>query len=90
VALHTLSCGAGKGHSAEKRGAAHRLVGFHDRRHRLVRHDETELLLEPTPALERVLDRVDGFLKDDLLRGMFELLLASQRRCASVQWPPPL
>ena len=32
------------------------------------------MLLEATQALERVLDRVDGFLKDDLLRGMLELL----------------
>jgi hypothetical protein len=28
------------------------------------------LFLEPTQALERVLDRVDRFLKDDLLRGV--------------------
>jgi hypothetical protein len=39
--------------------------------------------------LNRIFDRVDPFLKDDLLRGMFELLVG-QRRCAIVQWPPPL
>jgi hypothetical protein len=65
----------GKSHRDEKRGATHRLVGFHDRRHRPFRHDESELLLEPTQALERIFDRVDPFLKDDLLRGMFELLV---------------
>ena len=56
------------------RGAAHRLVGFHDRGHRPLRHDESELFLEATQALKSILDRVDPFLKDDLLRGMFELL----------------
>ena len=35
---------------------------------------KSELLLEPAQALKRVFDRVDPFLKDDLLRGMFELL----------------
>ena len=64
----------GKSHSDKKRGAAHRLVGFHDRRHRPLRHDESELFLEATQALNRIFDRVDPFLKDDLLRGMFELL----------------
>ena len=38
------------------------------------RHDDGELLLEAAQALERILDRVDRFLKDDLLRGMLELL----------------
>jgi len=32
------------------------------------------LFLEATQALNRIFDRVDPFLKDDLLRGMFELL----------------
>jgi hypothetical protein len=32
------------------------------------------LLLEAALPLERIFDRVDPFLKDDLLRGMFELL----------------
>jgi hypothetical protein len=36
----------GKSHSDEKRGATHRLVGLHDRRHRPLRHDESELFLE--------------------------------------------
>ena len=62
-------------HTDEKRGAAHRLVGFHDRRPRPLRHDESELFLEATQALNRIFDRVDPFLKDDLLRGMFELLV---------------
>jgi hypothetical protein len=48
------------------------------------------LLLEPTQALERVLDRVDGFLKDDLLRGMFELLAGKPAPMRFAQWPPPL
>ena len=34
-----------------------------------------ELFLEATQALNRIFDRVDPFLKDDLLRGMFELLV---------------
>ena len=38
------------------------------------RHDEGELLLEPAQALKRILDRIDPFLKDDLLRSMIELL----------------
>jgi hypothetical protein len=32
------------------------------------------LLLDATQALKRIFDRVDGFLKDNLLRGMVELL----------------
>ena len=32
------------------------------------------MLLEPAQALKRIFDRVDAFLKDDLLRGMVELL----------------
>jgi hypothetical protein len=35
------------------------------------------LLFEAPQALKGVFDRVDGFLKDDLLRGVLELL-ASQ------------
>jgi hypothetical protein len=31
------------------------------------------LLLEAAQALERIFDRIDPFLKDDLLRGMVEL-----------------
>jgi hypothetical protein len=38
---------------------------------------ESELFLEATQALNRIFDRVDLFLKDDLLRGVFELLVAS-------------
>ncbi len=37
--------------------------------------DESELFLDATQALNRIFDRVDLFLKDDLLRGMFELLV---------------
>jgi hypothetical protein len=48
------------------------------------------LLLEAAQALKIIFDRVDAFLKDYLLRAMIEFWLASQRRCASVQWPPPL
>ena len=33
------------------------------------------MLLEPPPALERIFDCVDALLKDDLLRGMIELLM---------------
>ena len=50
-------------------------ICLHDRRHRPVLHDEGELLLEPPPALERIFDCVDALLKDDLLRGMIELLM---------------
>jgi hypothetical protein len=32
------------------------------------------LLLEAAQALKRIFDRVDAFLKDDLLRGRVELL----------------
>ena len=32
------------------------------------------MLLDATQALKRIFDRVDPFLKDDLLRGMVELL----------------
>ena len=67
----------GEGRGDEKRGATHCLIGFYDRRHRPVRHDKSDLLLEPARALKRIFDRVDPFLKDDLLRAMFELL-ASQ------------
>jgi hypothetical protein len=80
----------GKGHGDEKRTSAHRLIGFHHWRHGPPRHDESELLLEAAHSLERILNRVDAFLKNDLLRCMLELLIASQRPCASVQWPPPL
>jgi hypothetical protein len=69
-------------------GVAHRLVGLDDRRHGPLRHDESELFLEPAQSLNRILDRLDGFLKDDPLRGMLKLLAV--RRCASVQWPPLL
>ena len=33
------------------------------------------MLLEAAQSLERIFDRVDAFLKDDLLRGMLELLI---------------
>ena len=44
----------GKSHSDEKRGAAHRLVGFHDRAQpsTTLRHDESELFLKATPGVE--------------------------------------
>jgi len=74
----------GKSHSDEKRGATHRLVGFHDRRHRPFRHDGSELLLEPTQALERVLDRVDGFLKD-VLQG--RLMTTRKRKYTPIPLP---
>jgi hypothetical protein len=51
---------------------------------------ESELFLEVTHASNRIFDRVDPFLKDDLLRGMFELLVGQHCRCAIVPWPPPL
>ena len=34
-------------------------IGFYDRRHRPLRHDESELSLEATQALERIFDRVN-------------------------------
>jgi hypothetical protein len=37
----------------------HRLVGFHDRRRRPLRHDESELFREATQVLNRIFDRVD-------------------------------
>ena len=59
----------------------HRLVGFHDRLHRPLRHDESELLLEATQALKSILDRVDPFLKDDYAaRHVRTSGWASQRR----------
>jgi hypothetical protein len=64
-----------KGHGDEKRSAAHRLVRLCDWRHRPLRHDESELFLEAAQALKSVFDRVDGFLKDDLLRGVLEPLM---------------
>ena len=64
----------GKGHGDEKRGTAHRLIGFHDWRHGPIRHDESELFLETAQALKSIFDRIDLFLKDDLLRNVIELL----------------
>jgi hypothetical protein len=52
-----------------------RLIGIHDRRHGPDRHDEGELLLETTQTLKGVFDRFDGFLKDNLLRSVLELLV---------------
>lgn len=50
--------------------------------HGPIQHDESELLLETALAVVRIFDCVNALLKDDLLRGMLELLRASQRRCA--------
>jgi hypothetical protein len=63
-----------EGHGDEKRSPAHRLVGRYDGRHRPLRHDESELLLEATQTLKSIFDRVDPLLKDDLLGGTLELL----------------
>jgi hypothetical protein len=65
----------GKDYRDEERRAAHRLIGFHDCRHGPLGDDESELLLEATQPLKSILDRVDSFLKDDLLGDMLELLI---------------
>ena len=65
----------GEGHGDEKRSAAHRLTSLDHWRHRPVRRDEGELLLKAAQALERILDRINTFLKDDLLRSVLELLI---------------
>jgi hypothetical protein len=73
-----------EGHGDEKRSAARRLVCLHDGRHGPLGRDEGELLLEATQSLKRVFDRIDPFLKDNLLRDVFELLAgepASVRSC---------
>jgi hypothetical protein len=70
---HVANLG-GEDHGDEKRSAAHRLISFHHRRHGPLRHDDGELLLDATQALKRSFDRIDPFLKDNLLRGMVELL----------------
>ena len=76
---------SGKGHGDEKRSATHGLIGFHYRRHGPLRHNEGELLLDGTQGLKRIFDRVDGFLKDDLLRGMVELLTGEPTK---MRWRP--
>src|SRR5882757_8741784 len=73
-----------EGHRDQKRGAAHRLVGFAHRRHRPTWHDRDQLLLKAPPPRNRILDRIDPVLEDDLLSGMLERLAgqpAPMRQC---------
>jgi hypothetical protein len=71
----TSPISAAKVTATQKRGAAHRLVSLNYRRHRPVRHDLGQLLLQAVQRLRRIRNRVDGLLEDNLLRGMIEALL---------------
>jgi hypothetical protein len=59
----------------QERGTAHRLICRNHRRHGPTGHDDRQLLFQAMLSLHSVLDRVDAFLEDDLLRCMLERLL---------------
>ena len=65
----------GNGHRHQEGGAAHRLIGFHHRRHRPARRDRDQLSVQPSQSLDGILDRIDPVLEDDLLRRVLELLI---------------
>ena len=48
------------------------------------------MLLKAAQALERVLDRIDAFLKDDLLRRVLELLIGQPTAVRQGPVAPPL
>jgi hypothetical protein len=64
----------GKDRGDQERGTAHCLIGRNHRRHRPTRHDDRKLLFQAMQSLRCILDCVDAFLEDDLLRRMLECL----------------
>src|ERR1700760_2133428 len=65
----------GEGDGDQERGTAHCLIRRNHRRHGPTGHDDSQLLFQAMQSLRSVLDRVDAFLEDDLLRRMLERLL---------------